>query len=408
MIGVINNRMQLEQKLQEINKILSNKYHQDANIGVLAGISGIALFHFYYSKYLEVDTYADIGVEILGEVVNRINEGYQFPNYSSGIAGAGWVFEHLLEVGFIDSDTDNLLADLDDYLFTAMNSEMKGGQFDFLHAGIGYAYYFLKRYQNTKVHALKARYKTYLDKMISDLEKTAEKDPNGLKWKSILDIETGLIGYNLSLSHGMSSIVIFLAKLHQIDDFKDTVIPMLTGAINYIRSHEIKHENLNYFYPSWISIPSQKDDRNRLAWCYGDLGIGLAFWKASKTLKDGELKNKALEILKHGAKKVTVDETGVIDAGVCHGSYGNAQIFNRMYKETDDPIFKEAAHYWIDFGLKMAVHEDGNAGYKKWNGIEEKWESNMSLLEGVTGIGLAIIDHIADFESSWDESLMIS
>ncbi len=134
----------------------------------------------------------------------------------------------------------------------------------------------------------------------------------------------------------------------------------------------------------------------------------MAFWNASKTLKDRELKNKAIEILKHAAKRETDKEIGVIDAGVCHGSFGNAQIFNHIYKETDDPVFKKATKYWVDLGLKMPVHEDGNAGYKQWNGIKKEWESKTSVLEGVSGIGLVIINYISDLNSSWDECFMIS
>jgi len=404
----MKNKLELENKLKEISTILKKEYKSNDQLGVLAGISGIALFHFYYSKYLDTDKHADTGVDILEEVVNRINEGYQFPTYCSGIAGAGWVFEHLLEEDFMDSDNDELLADLDEYLLGVMNYDMQQGQYDFLHAGIGYAYYFLKRYRNTKDAILKERYKEYLSKMVSYLNETAHEDPSGFKWESRLDIETGLRGYNLSLSHGMSSIVIFLAKLHQADLFRDKVTPLLKGAVGYIQSHEVQGENLYSLYPSWITEPKEDKSQSRLAWCYGDLGIGLAFWQASKTLNDDTLKNKALTILKHGANRTTVEDTAIRDAGVCHGSYGNAQIFNRLHKETNDPLFEKAANHWIDFGLKMAIHEDGNAGYKQWNGKDETWEARISLLEGVAGIGLTIIDYLADFESHWDECLMIS
>ena len=233
----------LEKKLQEISHILKNAYKQDTNIGVLAGISGISLFFFYYSKYLDVDTYADTGTDILEEVIHKINDGYQFPTYCTGIAGAGWVFEHLSEKEFIESDTDDLLSSLDDYLVEMMNLEMQVGNYDFLHAGIGYGYYFLKRYQNTKSNNLKKQYKKCLNNMVLHLEKISEPDSNGIKWVSTLNIETEQKGYNLSLSHGMSSIITFLAKLHQIDTFRVIVTPLLKGAINYIQSQEIKNQD---------------------------------------------------------------------------------------------------------------------------------------------------------------------
>ena len=402
-------KLQLEQKLQEIQKILTKEYKQNLNVGVLSGISGIALFHFYYSKYLNVDTYADIGVEILEEVIERINNGYAYPTFCTGIAGAGWVFEHLLEEDFTDIDNDDLLANLDDYLFATMQSDMQQGEYDFLHAGIGYGYYFLKRYKNTQSTELKKRYKKYLDTIISELGSIAQKDNDGLKWESNFGKDSQLNGFNLSLSHGMSSIIIFLAKLHQIKSFKDSTYPLLTGAVNYVRSKEVQGENLYCLYPTWIATnASQENTKSRLAWCYGDLGIGLAFWHASKTLKDNSLKNDALKILTHATKRKTDEDTLVMDAGVCHGSYGNAQIFNYLFKETNQLIFKEAAYYWIESGLKKATHTDGYAGYKQWNGMDNSWQAELILLEGIAGIGLVIIDYISDFESKWDECLMIS
>ncbi len=401
-------RLKLEKKLKEISEILSKEYKQNPDIGVLSGISGIALFHFYYSKYLKIDKYNDIGLDILSEVIDRINKGYYMPTFCAGIAGATWAFEHLLEERFINLDNGELLADLDNYLFSVMKSEMKIGQFDFLHGGIGFAYYFLKRYRNSKIPELKERYKLYLSKMISDLERTAQKDPNGLKWESKFDIQTDLKEYNLSLSHGMSSIIILLTKLHQIADFSNRVTPLLKGAITYIQSQKMSGENLCSLFPNKILSCNQEVVRTRLAWCYGDLGIGLAFWHASKILKDDDLKNIALEIMKHGARRRTDENTGIVDASICHGSFGNAQIFNHMFKETNHDLFKEASLYWIDYGLKMAVHEGNNAGYKQWQGEDRKWETSTALLDGLSGIGLVIISYIANFKSNWDECLMIS
>ncbi len=73
-----------------------------------------------------------------------------------------------------------------------------------------------------------------------------------------------------------------------------------------------------------------------------------------------------------------------------------------------EPVFKEATEFWIQDGLNKATHKDGLAGYKQWNAKDKEWVSNIPLLEGIAGIGLTIIDYLADFDSSWDECLMIS
>ena len=41
------------------------------------------------------------------------------------------------------------------------------------------------------------------------------------------------------------------------------------------------------------------------------------------------------------------------DPFVCHGAYGNAQIFHRIYKETHIDIFKEAFEFWLQIGVNV-------------------------------------------------------
>jgi len=103
----------LENKLKEIDAILQQDYNKVENIGVLDGSSGIALFHFYYFKLKGQELNADIGVDIISSVIDKINEGFNMPTFCSGVAGAAWVIELLKEEDFIDLDTDDLLSDLE-------------------------------------------------------------------------------------------------------------------------------------------------------------------------------------------------------------------------------------------------------------------------------------------------------
>lgn len=405
------NRELLEKKLKEIDKIIRSQYKNENNLGILSGLSGISLFQFYYSKYLDVNKHADVGVEIITSCIHKINGGYSYPTYCNGIAGTGWVLDHLQQEGFIETHIDGLLIEFDEYLHSCLVSDMKKGDYDFLHGGIGYAFYFLNRYGNTKSVELKRKYKTILLEFIDLLERLSEKDgEDKFKWKSELHLENKEKGYNLSLSHGMSSIVGILTKLYQYDEFKVRTKSMLRGAIAYIISFKSKDSEVFSFFPSWISKNKENDgsEQSRLAWCYGDLGIGMRFWHASKALKDRELADTAISILKHAAKRISPEKSLVKDAGICHGSYGNAQIFYRIYKEMGEPVFKEATEFWIQDGLNKATHKDGLAGYKQWNAKDKEWISSIPLLEGIAGIGLTIIDYLADFDSSWDECLMIS
>ncbi|GAA4275170.1 lanthionine synthetase C family protein [Aquimarina gracilis] len=399
-------RSLLEKKLKEIYDILKDIDVQNEHHGVLAGISGISLFQFYYSKLIEEEEPADHGVDLITKTIQGINEGYTFPTFCTGIAGAGWVIELLNEEEFIDIDNDELLEDLDEFLFRSMKENMKDGNYDFLHGAIGYGYYFLKRYRNTVSADLKNRYKEYLSYLISALKDTSESSDQGTYWKTTLSKEDDLIGVNLSLSHGLSSIVNFLSRVYAYEDFKNEVRDLLVDTVRYIRNQKNDDLGLASLYPSWIHEGMEKNSKSRLAWCYGDLGIGLSLWQAGKALDNTAYKEEAVKTIKHATKRKDLVEAGIKDAGLCHGSFGIAAIFDRMHKETEDPVFKETADYWMQQALKMDKHQ-GNAGYLQWRGDLEEWKEESNVLEGIAGIGLVLISFLATFDTKWDECLMI-
>ncbi len=398
----------LESKLKDIDIIIKTEYKKEEQLGVLSGLSGIALFQFYYSKYLDTDSNADVGVDIISNSIEKINDGYSFPTFCTGIAGLGWTLDHLEQEDFIDLDSDSLLSEFDEYLKKKMLSDFNNHNFDFLHGGIGYAFYFLNRYRNTTSTVLKEKYTKILFEFVNLLETSSEKDgENKIKWKSVLNIETKEKGYNLSLSHGISSIIGILTKLYEHDVFKTSTEHLLKGAINYVLSLENEDEKFCVF-PNSKTLDGTISKKSRLAWCYGDLGVGIRLWFAGKVLSDEELKDKAISIFKHAAGRTKKEDSMVLDAAICHGSYGNAQIFNRMYKETGIIEFKNAASFWMNDGLAKGTFEDGFAGYKQWRGAEKQWGNEINLLEGIAGIGLVIIDHLSSFDTKWDECLMIS
>ena len=398
----------LRQKLSEISTILKKEYKSVPDIGVVAGISGIALFQFYYSKFLDVDEHSEIGAEMISTCIEKINDGYSFPTYCNGIAGLGWAIQHLKTKDFIDVDCDDLLSQFDEYLYNQMKFDFKRGNYDFLHGALGYAFYFLSRYKHTEDPELKKRYQSYLSESISALEKLAISESATLKWKSTLDIQKGNQGYNLSLSHGISSILNFLSRLHAIETFRDATEKLVIGSANYILGFEKKdQENLSLF-PSWIEKGIPLEYNSRLAWCYGDLGIGLSIWRAGMSLEDKTMQQHALKILDHTTARKLPDETLVNDAGVCHGSYGNAMIYQRLFRKSGNKSFAKSFDFWMEDGLQKAIHKDGYAGYKQWSALEKSWTPELSLLEGVAGIGLVIIDYLSEEPNLWDECLLIS
>ena len=398
----------IEAKLKEIDKIIQKEYHNEKNIGVLTGLSGMALFQFYYSKYLDIPDNANTGATILGHIIEKINDGYNSSLYSNGIAGFGWMIDFLELNEFIDVESDDILEELDDFLLAAMNANLDQGNYDFLYGAMGQASYFFNRYKNTKSNSLKEKYTAILLEFISSLEMLSEKEGDKIKWPSFLTYIPRKKGYGICLAHGVSSIISILSKLHKEIAFKDKVEPLIKGGINYVLSFKSTNSEDMCYFPIWVLPNGEPEGPSRVAWCYGDLGIGTALLQASKALNDINLKEEALTILRHTTQRRSLESTMVTDAGICHGAFGNALIYIRIYKETGEEIFKETFEFWINEGVEMGDFTDGHAGYKMWDPDDEEWSKNTTLLTGITGIGLAMIAYLGDFDSNWDECLMIS
>lgn len=404
----MNQKKALHDKLDEILHEVSIHPLENNEIGVLSGSAGIALLHFYYARLHDDETSASKGVAIITDIINQINKGYHFHTFCGGIAGAAWVIEILEEEQYIEIGCDELLEGLDHYFTQIIHRDITENFYDFLHGLLGIGYYILKRYTNTKSNQLRERYKKLQYEIIKLLKNEALEEDGTLKWESVLDRDQGLRGYNLSLSHGMSSIINFLARLVVFDDFKDLVEKELQQSIAYILQKQNKKGDDISCFPDWITLDNKKSKNGRLAWCYGDLGIGISLWRAGKALDNKEVVQTALDVLKHAALRRDIEDTRVADAGLCHGAFGVMHIFDYMYQQTQEPLFKEAADYWIDNGLKMGIHKDGYAGYMKWrSGENPRWEKDVSVLDGIAGIGLAIISYLSPLETKWNQSLMI-
>ncbi len=397
---------ELEVHIRELAQIATEKYNTLENIGVLAGQSGVALFQFYCAQYFDEDSYAETGVEIISNCIDKINEGYSFPTYCNGIAGFGWALQHLFDQNFIDLDLDELLTPFDNFLFAQMQLDLSKKDYDFLHGAMGYGFYFLKRLSSSSNINSKQRYQEFLVVLVEELEKMAIYEGATTCWESVLSIEQGNKGYNLSLSHGMSSIVFLLSRLHKSKIERNRVATLVSGAINYMKKYEKTTEEGISLFPSWIDPKVSVEYNSRLAWCYGDIGIARAFDWGAEVLHDLELKKKAEAIFVHTGARQSAESSKVVDAGYCHGSFGNAHIFHQLVQKFPTAGFEKVGQFWLNDGLSRKT-DDPEEPYMQWGGANEKWEFRLNLLEGLSGIGLTLIDFLSEKENTWDECLML-
>ena len=223
----------------------------------------------------------------------------------------------------------------------------------------------------------------------------------------MINSEENRVAYNLALSHGISSIIIFLSRVIKCGMINEKVMEILSCAINYMLLQQKDFSQFGSYFPNYILTNSANSlSKSRMAWCYGDLGIGIALWQAGKAIDKPEWKEKGLEIILKSTQRRNYNDSMVIDAGICHGTAGIAMLFRRMYLETGRNEFKEATSYWIQQTLNFSNFEDGLVGYKTL--LRDGWICDYSLLTGIAGVGLVLFSYLENDLQNWDELFLLS
>ncbi len=373
------------------------------NIGLHAGTSGIALFLAYYERVIyRRNEISGRVMDILEHNVECINSGICLHSICGGMSGFGWLCEHLRELGMFNREMIEFLDDLDIYLCKQMIIDIKRGNYDFLHGALGVGTYLLSRLDKKEVPQ-------YLDELLTELEDTGIScENNGIKWLSVLDPKKDEKGYNISLSHGMSSIAAFLIRLHHLNFEIERVEKLLTQTVAYILAQRTMNQGQISYFPTYSKESSIENNMSRLGWCYGDLGIAYILRRAALVLRHEELEKTALLILNNTGKRRDLNSNSIRDAGFCHGSAGISHMYRNLYQTTKNIEFVKTADYWLNITIQMAKYTDGAAGYKAWRTAEYGGPvKTYSLLEGIAGIGLVFLS-IKEKEITWDESLMLS
>ncbi len=383
-------------------KIIEDKVHEilqlppvDGEMSLHRGLMGQIFLYTSSASHDETNAHADKIESSFLKIFEDINTNSIRPSFCGGLAGILWGMQHLKQRQFIDLDED--FSDVAPELKAAALHYAKTNNFDFLHGSDGIVFY-LSSTDQLDQH--------FVNEWLELLHQDAHKKNDQFAWETVLDMESGKRGYNLSLSHGISSKIIVLAEVLKKFPGNSLAKNLLEGSVSYLLSHKKSHDSHSLF-PSYVD---GENTESRLSWCYGDLGNAIALWRAGNLHENASWKKEALDIMMHATGRKELKENNVLDAGFCHGASGIAHIFNRFYKETGIKEFDSARWYWLDQTLKMARFDDGLAGYKMWNSHENIFHHEAGLLEGTLGIGMVLLGFLTeDIEDlNWDRCFLLS
>ena len=350
--------------------------------GLLDGVCGEALFYAYYYELTGDEAHLEVVHRIVEQLLDRPSG---LASHCSGLAGIAWCLDHLIARGLLDpgGSKDALFAPIDRKLAAAVAADLAAGRRDFLHDSVGALLYFRARLPAEPARAC-------LASAIVTLARSSITDEHGTRWPNHVD-RPGPPIYDLGLAHGIAGIVSLACVALSAGIETERAAGMIAGAVRWMRS--TRRDGASRF-----PVAVDRDGgaigpaTTRLGWCYGDLAVAIAFAHAGARLGDRALQAEAHELMHHVLASRTVDDGKVVDAALCHGAMGIAQIYRREFLATGDHAFRQGADRWLQLGLTLPTGEDDGG-----------------ILQGSPGIGLAIIAALGPPEASdWDRCLLLS
>lgn len=379
------------------------------DLGALAislgnGSAGIALALGHLSRLYPRRGIEDAAVRCLEHALDGCAVGVVQPSLYNGFTGVGWVVEHLTD-RLLDGDGDPN-EDMSDALARLVRRGPWRAPVELVEGIAGFGLFALERHRRRG----DARLVPYL---LDRLEECAERGASGCTWFTPPDLLPASFGevapngyYNLGVAHGVPGVIGFLAASHRAGVEPARCARLLEESLHWLLAQRIEGESDSRFHhsigPGIEPVPA------RTAWCYGDLGIALVVLAAARTLGRVDWWDAAIDLGLRAARR-SREQAGVVDACLCHGSAGNAHLFNRLFQATGNPIFAEAALDWYEHLLAQHEPGQGLAGYRIWSGDgrgNRDWNAVPGFLIGVAGIALALAAALSADEPAWDRLLL--
>ena len=208
----------------------------------------------------------------------------------------------------------------------------------------------------------------------------------------------------MGIAHGLPGLLLILCEIHDKGIMQNAIKKVLyDGAkfiLNFKRNQKlIKDKKEHSLYPSFINLKLKPNYSNRLAWCYGDIGILFLLHRLHLTLNDDLFLKEAEELAELVCQRKSKKGNLIEESQFCHGTAGLAQMFLRLYQLTNIKKYKKLYDFWIKETLKLLDKEFETGTYDGREG---------EVLEGYVGVGLVLLSYYSKESLFWDRMFLLS
>lgn len=358
---------------------------------------GNALFYYHYAEAFDKPEYYKPCITILKKIIESIGEAAYPPSLFNGLAGVLWMINYFKKVEILDID-ESELYDLRQIIKDASLQFFENGNYDLFYGGIGCS---LSLMSSNTIDS------DHFEKIVERLEAILiREDKVGAYCFNRMKTE-GCISFDLA--HGLPSIMVFLSYLFKLGVQSERCKYLIKSIHCFINRFEKPNEL--WSFPTELMLVGDQFNpypNSRLAWCRGDLSIALTFLQSGRMIEDDQLWQQGFDLAMK-TLNIQDDKIGRIqDAGLCHGFFGIAYCYKKVFELVGEARFQQAASFWLRKGMKFLNASHSINNYKYWRADLKQWKSSRGMLNGSSGIALVLIHFLKNTNADWDQLFLLS
>ncbi|GIQ61017.1 hypothetical protein Flavo103_41530 [Flavobacterium collinsii] len=370
----------------KIEKAIWESAMTENRVGLMNGLSGVAMFYDNIYKAYGKEEYRDKLLSIVDRINSLLSENETSSNLCTGIAGYGLMLLRLQDKS-IEID-EEYFQGIDLILQEDLYGSSEQNDYDYLHGSMGIAMYFIERHRTSKN-----------DLIVEILDKFSKE----LIYKINYSFENVLVEpvfgdrqcYYFGLAHGVSGYLNFLVYLKKnFPEMDQDIRESLDIAITFLRNHKNRNINDIQYYPNLLILGINEFVKPIVAWCQGDLGISNALYTSGAYLNNDSLIKEAFQLV-NNISTISLEDSGIGDFGMCHGcigvivQYHLASInLNHDYSEEINKWYKILERKTLNFENLKSSNNDVVL-------------TEINLLDGLAGLGLGLLTVDEKIDTSW-------
>jgi class I lanthipeptide synthase len=371
------------------------------DVSLASGSAGLAVCSGQLARTRCDPRAADAALARLEEAVGVLATVPLTSSLYSGFTGIAWAVE--LVGGLLGTEGEDRNGDIDEALTRLLQRYPEDAPYDLIDGLTGLGVYALARWPRPGAAQCVLG-------VVEQLARRARPDRDGVfwwtppSWRGPRGEWYRPGGVDLGVAHGVAGVIPFLARVHRLGLAQQTVRPLLDGAVRWLLAHMVDTAS-GPTVPYFVADGAEPGPA-RSGWCYGDPGVAAALLLAARDAGEPAWAAAATGLAVRAAARPP-GQTGVVDAGLCHGSAGLAHLFNRMYQMTAEPALADAARFWVERTLELCSAMAPGRGITLTEAPRPAWKG-PGLLEGAAGVALAMEAAGTTVEPFWDQMLLVS